>query len=282
MKAVCVVGTIEYGDFILSKKILDKFHLRVYYKNISDINKSAAFISINSVYNHYIKGLKNSEELIIYGIEIPVIDILHEIEGSYYEYELAEIYIKKFTDFMFQKCRLEYDNPCEHLCFSGEDLDLLFLKTKKIQNIEDVELESLEYEESEILCLEFLLKSELKVEKNMNNNIIEKLANDLSKEIILIVAKSKYHLLSNTMNIKEGENIMLTYYIENHYVNLEINNVECSVESLNSINKTEYENTNCHRINTKWLKFLKRKLKKKYQFIEKISLNNHFEERLDI
>lgn len=296
MKSVCVVGTVEYGDFVMSKEILEKFHLKVYYKNIPDINKyffGSDFPTVFSACNNYIQKIVDkttrsridkSEELIVYGVEIPVINILHESEDSFYEYELAEIYVKKFIDYVFANYQIEYEAPCEYMAFSGDDLDILFLNAKKKLNIDSYNMSN---SNCELLCLKFLLKSEFKINKNINISLTTKIVNDMSKEIILIIAKSKYNIISNTINIKEDEQITMDYYIENNYMNLEIHNEISMCSSIDSITSLEAiinneDNQKSHKINKKWLKFIKRKLKKKYQFIEKITLKQQFEELLDI
>lgn len=270
MKASCVIGIVDYSDSIIPKEILDKFRLKYFYKNIEDINNYHIYKPIENLVNRVknkIYKVEMTHELIVYGIEIPVFGMINNSNDSYYEYELAEIYVKKFVEFCFNKFKIDFESPCEYMCVSGDDMDLLFLNSKPINKKIEDKFEEFEYEELEMLRIEILLKEDL-ILKNIEIGLIE----SLNKEIILLVAKSKYNLISNTSTANDGD-IILSFYLENRKENIDITS---SIESLSSVTENcdieDCEKSKLNKCEIKWFKFIKRKIKKKYHFIEKMSI----------
>lgn len=265
MRASCIIGVVDYSDSIIPKEILDKFRLKYFYKNIENINNYHVYKPIEKIVNS-VRGrmhkLEMSHELIVYGCEIPILDILHESSDGHYEYELAEIYVKKFVEFCFNKFKIDFESPCEYMCVSGEDMDLLFLNAKPINKKVEDNFEEFEYDELEMLRIEIILKEEL-ILKHLEIGLIE----SMNKEIILLIAKSKYNFISNASTTKEGD-IILSFYLENRK---EYIDVSSSIESLLSLNE-ECENAKLNKCEIKWFKFIKRKIKKRYHFIEKMSI----------
>lgn len=267
MRATCVVGVVEYSDTIIPREILERFHLTYYYKNIEDITQFYVYKPIEKIVNSVKSRIYKPElthELIVYGYEIPVINMIHEAEDGYYEYELAEIYVKKFTEFCFNKFNIEFESPCEYLCVCGDDMDLLFLNSKQINEKIDNNFDNYEYDTMEILRIEIILKEEY-LAQNAEIGAIE----NLNKEIILLIAKSKYSFISNTSTANEGD-MILSFYLENRKDCEEL--VMDMSSSIESISSEQDEGCRVEKCEMKWFKFVKRKIKKKHHFIENMSI----------
>lgn len=198
------------------------------------INLEFEYISSGPI--HWINNLLYSHNFdIIYGIQIDIISISHGDKCSIASKNLAEKNMLNFVKFMYEHYNLEYEMPLERICMKlPDDLNLKNMYNTDKKNIKyDITPDS-------INNLEYNIN--IYMDKINNENEVYEKSTEINTEFNLYITKAGFKMNTNTISSEDYKEKPINIYF----------NINAGVRFKS------------------WIHAMKRKLKKKFKYINKV------------